>query len=141
MPTTDRWVALLATPGSWIAAVGPDGLLVPLPLGLTDTGHRVVEARSGVDIVVPGDRVAVIRAWLQVRQVGYAATNVHLMAAPDDLVTMHFVDMTSTRGVYVMVIAPSAGSGESLPIRRADPGDTAPRSVPKGLDGGGSGGR
>jgi diguanylate cyclase (GGDEF)-like protein/PAS domain S-box-containing protein len=113
----DRSMALLAKPGAGIAAVGADGLLVPLPPGLADTGHRVIEARSGVDIVVAGDRVRVIQAWLQVRQVGYAAANVHLIAAPDDPVTMHFLDMTETRGVYVMVIVPSVDSGKSLPIR------------------------
>ncbi len=53
---------LMLTPGAAFAAVGANGLFVSMPPTLAQF-KPVIESRSGLDIVLPTYRVAVIDAW------------------------------------------------------------------------------
>lgn len=86
-----------------MAAVGEDGLFVPLPASLPADGHAVVEARAATDIVAPGDREPVIEAWEQVLATGYGCAEVPLPGS-DRPATMHIFDVRAEHGVYVMVL-------------------------------------
>ena len=112
---------LRAHPGAVVAAVGDDGLFVPIPDGL-DLGvdHVRTGLRSATDLVEGADRSAVIAAWERARAGGDGTVDAHLRdhsAAG----TMHFVDARDALGVHLMVFAVDGGGGrvdvpESPPI-------------------------
>jgi diguanylate cyclase (GGDEF)-like protein/PAS domain S-box-containing protein len=111
--------------GVQVAAIGRDGIIVEMPDGLVSDGCLEIRGRSGVDLVIPSDRLAVIDAWQQARAVGQASVVVHLVAAPLRKVVAHFLDVTASHGVFVgifvdegvdgLVLAASEQAGSSTP--------------------------
>jgi hypothetical protein len=69
-------------PSAYVAAVGPNGLFVPMPAEITLCGQQVLVARSALDVIVPSDRVTVINTWERARAVGAAHTQVRLASEP-----------------------------------------------------------
>ncbi|MEU4235970.1 sensor domain-containing diguanylate cyclase [Actinoplanes sp. NPDC026619] len=95
-----------AHPGAFVAAIGPTGLFAPLPDELAATGMRPIAAtQSMLGLVVTDDQVVVIEAWHRARTEGVANCLVHPVAAPDQQVRMHLIDLTHRLGVYVGVIS------------------------------------
>ena len=47
-------------PAAALCAIGPDGMSVGMPDSVATSGHRLVAARSPLDLVAPEDRLAVI---------------------------------------------------------------------------------
>jgi diguanylate cyclase (GGDEF)-like protein/PAS domain S-box-containing protein len=112
---------LRAHPGAVVAAVGRDGLFVPLPEGLDlGDGHQRTGLRSATDLVEGVDRGAVIAAWERAKAGGVATVDARLRdhsAAG----SMHFIDAREELGVHLMVFAVDDGGGrvavpESPPI-------------------------
>lgn len=90
-------------PRALVAAIGDDGLFVPLPPSLPVGGRGVVEARAATDIIEPGDRELVIEAWEAVLAGGYSCAEVPLPGL-DGPAAMHFFDVRDEHGAYVLVI-------------------------------------
>ena len=65
-----------------VCALGPDGLKVAMPGSVPVAGHRVVEARSPLNLVVGADRVAMISAWERARALGASRVAVRLASDP-----------------------------------------------------------
>jgi diguanylate cyclase (GGDEF)-like protein/PAS domain S-box-containing protein len=101
--------ALVAkNPDAFVAAVGPNGLFVPMPPGLTGTGLRPIEgATSMLGLVITDDHRLVIDTWSQAVVEGAASCVVHLTAAPDRPARMHLIDLTHRFGVHLGVISGS----------------------------------
>ncbi|MFC4063348.1 diguanylate cyclase domain-containing protein [Actinoplanes subglobosus] len=96
-------------PDAFIAAIGRNGLCVPLPPEIAEVGLRPVEgASSMLGLVVDADQRVVIDAWTEVIAAGVANCLVRLVAAPDRKARMHILDATHRYGVYIAVIS---GSG------------------------------
>ena len=98
-------------PGAVVAAVGEDGLFVPLPreLQLSDV-HRPTGLRAATDLVERGDRAAVIDAWERARDGGDTTLEVRLRDH-DAPTPMHFVDARDELGVFLMVFEVDSGGG------------------------------
>lgn len=112
---------LRAHPGAVVAAMGDDGLFVPLPDGL-DLGddHRRTGLRSATDLVDGADRGAVIAGWERARAGGDTTVEAHLRDHPATG-SMHFIDARDELGAFLMVFAVDDGGGrvdvpESPPI-------------------------
>jgi diguanylate cyclase (GGDEF)-like protein/PAS domain S-box-containing protein len=112
---------LRAHPGAVVAAVGPDGLFVPLPDEL-DLGadHHRTGLRSATDLVEGADRGAVIAAWERARAGGDGSVVAQLRDHTAGG-RIHFVDARDEWGVHIMVFAVDDGGGrvdvpESPPI-------------------------
>jgi diguanylate cyclase (GGDEF)-like protein/PAS domain S-box-containing protein len=90
-------------PGAVVAAVGNDGLFVPLPDGvdLSDR-HRRTGLRAATDLVERADRAAVIAAWERARVDGDTVVEARLRDH-DGPAEMHFVDARDELGVFLMV--------------------------------------
>ena len=98
-------------PGAIVAAVGEDGLFVPVPEGL-DLGddHHRTGLRSATELVDGVDRAAVIEAWERARAGGDTTIDARLRDT-DAAGTMHFIDARDELGVHLMVFAVDDGGG------------------------------
>ena len=107
--------ALLAkNPDALVAAIGHDGLFVPMPDSVPLTGQRVAQARSAIDLVVPEDRPKVVDAWVRSRVDCSARVTVQVAGSAGGRAVLHLVDVTVPHGVHVGVLVPVDGPGEQL---------------------------
>jgi diguanylate cyclase (GGDEF)-like protein/PAS domain S-box-containing protein len=115
--------ALLASnPRAGVTAIDAHGLFVPLPATLGLHGHRVLGARSALDLVGSSHRVEVIDAWDRVRASGFSRVQVPLRGGED--AALYFFDTRESHGVLLGVVVVD---GE-LSTRSAQEGvDIAPR--------------
>jgi diguanylate cyclase (GGDEF)-like protein/PAS domain S-box-containing protein len=91
-------------PHDFIGTISPMGLFVPLPEGFDTGGLRLIEgAQSALGLVVPADQRLAIEAWHQALRQGVGNCLVHPVAAPDELVRLHLIDMTHRYGVFVIL--------------------------------------
>ena len=95
---------LEALPGALVTAMGPEARLAPLPASVELHGQRVFVRPAGLDLIVPDDVVLIIDAWRRAQQEPIVTVEVHLVAEPDRLATVHFVDARSDHGVHVLVL-------------------------------------
>jgi diguanylate cyclase (GGDEF)-like protein/PAS domain S-box-containing protein len=88
------------------------------------TGHRVIQASSMLDVVVPADRVVVIETWERARTAGVARAPVRLVATPDQTAILHFVDLRTQHGVFLGIVLPGEGEPalrEPVPVSGLPP--------------------
>jgi PAS domain S-box-containing protein len=112
--------ALLAEyPDAHVAAIGDDGLYVPVPASVRLGEHRELHVRSTLDLVVPEERELVLHTWGRARSSGAASTQLHLRVDPDRLVVVHFLDARPRHGVYIGVLV--GAEGAAVPDLRAIP--------------------
>ncbi len=92
-------------PEAAVCALGPDGLMVAMPRSVPLAGHRVVQARSALNVVIAADRVGMINAWERARAVGASRVPVRLATDPGRPVVLHLIDARRSHGVYLGVVA------------------------------------
>ena len=92
-------------PEAAVCAFGPDGLMVAMPRSVPLAGHRVVQARSALNVVIAADRVGMINAWERARAVGASRAPVRLATDPGRPVVLHLIDARRSHGVYLGVVA------------------------------------
>lgn len=91
-------------PDAPVAAISDDGLFVPMPDAPRLAGRAILPGRSGLDLVVPSDHVAVIEGWSQARATGASRVAVRLVEADGEQAEIHYVDMTHRFGVYIGIL-------------------------------------
>jgi diguanylate cyclase (GGDEF)-like protein/PAS domain S-box-containing protein len=103
-------------PDALVTAIADEGLFTEMPDSLTFGEHRVVQARSALDLVAPASRPAVIEAWEKVRREGAASTSIQLAGADGATTpgTVFLFDVRALHGVYIGVLAAADGQGEAL---------------------------
>ncbi|MCU1360360.1 MAG: domain S-box-containing protein/diguanylate cyclase protein [Ilumatobacteraceae bacterium] len=97
-------------PDALVAAVGDDGILVPMPASVPIENHRVAVGRSVLDMVVPADKVAIITTWERSRQIGGASVMAHLLTDPDQPVLVSVVDARREHGVHLAMLVATTDS-------------------------------
>ncbi|GIE36156.1 hypothetical protein Ait01nite_092010 [Actinoplanes italicus] len=130
MKPEDRDAVLAAVvakePDAFIAAIGPNGLFVPMPPEVAALGLRPIDgASSMLGLAVTEDHRLIIDTWIKVVAEGAAGCPVHLTAAPDRPARINFVDATHRFGVYLGIVS---GSGLSAELA-LDPELVRPRMV------------
>ncbi len=101
-------------PESAVCALGPDGLMVAMPGTVPVGGHRVVRARSTLNLVIAADRVVLINAWERARAVGASRAPVRLASDPSRPVVVHLIDARRSHGVYLGVVVDSVGDDATV---------------------------
>ena len=101
--------SLLERPNALVSAVNAEGLFVPMPPSVEIERSRVLQGRSGLDLVIADDRVAVIEAWYQTVADGSSRLEVHLVSAPDTVTTVFMVDLTAIHGTFFYVLLMPVG--------------------------------
>lgn len=97
-----------------VCALGPDGLMVEMPGSVPLAGHRVVQARSALNLVIAADRVVVINAWERARAVGASRAPVRLASDPGKPVVVHLIDARRSHGVYLGVVGGAVGDDATV---------------------------
>ena len=123
--------SLLAShPTALVAAIGADGIFVPMPESVALQGHQVLPGRSAMDFVVADDWDAIIGAWEQARVAGAAHADVRLVTARDQQAAMHYFDAREPHGVFIGVLL---GPGIEAAMSRVESFDDAPPRVARAL--------
>jgi diguanylate cyclase (GGDEF)-like protein/PAS domain S-box-containing protein len=91
-------------PKSLVAAIGADGIFVPMPASIDLRGHQLLPGRSAMDFVAAEDWEAVIEAWERARDTGSAQADVHLVTARAQQAEMHYFDSCQLHGVFIGVL-------------------------------------
>jgi diguanylate cyclase (GGDEF)-like protein/PAS domain S-box-containing protein len=87
-----------------VAAFGAAGTLVPMPDSVPLRGHSVFEGRTALDLLVADDQRAVIEGWARAQDEPVVRLEVHFLASPDEIATMHFLDVRAEHGVHAIVL-------------------------------------
>ncbi len=117
-------------PTALVAAIGADGIFVPMPESIDLHGHQVLPGRSAMDFVAPDDWDAVIAAWEQTRAVGTARADVRLATARDQAAFIHYFDVCASHDVFVGVLL---GPGIEAALSQVGSFDHAPPRVARAL--------
>lgn len=95
---------LAAEPRAWVAAIGPDGLFVPIPesLAVRET-HRLLQGRWALDHVSAADRGPLAATWRELTAVGegHASRKVHLITG--GMAMFHVFKVAAEVGADVVV--------------------------------------
>jgi diguanylate cyclase (GGDEF)-like protein/PAS domain S-box-containing protein len=91
-------------PTALVAAIGADGIFVPMPESVDLRGHQLLPGRSAMDFVAADDWDAVIEAWERARDTGSGQADVGLVTARDQRAEMHYFDACQRHGVYIGVL-------------------------------------
>ena len=113
-----------------VAAIGADGIFVPMPASIGLRDHPILPGRSAMDFVAAEDWDVVIEAWERARAAGIAKADVRLVTAPDQLAEMHYFDARQLHGVFIGVLL---GPGVEAALSHVDSFDDAPPRVARAL--------
>jgi diguanylate cyclase (GGDEF)-like protein/PAS domain S-box-containing protein len=105
-------------PRAPVLALKPDGVAVAVPASIPLLGNPVLEARSGLEIVIHEDRLRLLAAWDQVLAMGSGRCLVHLIDQPEVTVALYGLNLQERHGVVLALFAPanvSAGSVAQMP--------------------------
>ena len=103
-------------PEAPVAAVNLSGVYVEMPSSVPLTGQRYIEARSSLHFVAPDDRKAVADAFHRVVVRGISSVAVHLADEPETPATLHYFDVRSRHGVFVVVLVGEAADNDVRPV-------------------------
>jgi len=117
---------LASNPTALVAAIGADGIFVPMPESVPLRDHQVLPGRSAMDFVAADDWEAIIEAWGRARESGAAHADVRLATARDQQAAMHYFDLCQLHGVFIGVLL---GPGIEAALSRVDSFDDAPPRV------------
>lgn len=87
-----------------VLAMSDEGRLTQLPESLALTRRMEYERSSGVDLLVAGDHQRVLEAWQRAQQEPVVTVDVHLIADPDQVVPLYFLDLRADHGVHVVIL-------------------------------------
>ena len=87
-----------------VAAMSSEGVLVSMPASMRLSGQIPFEGRSGLDLVVAEDQVAVIDGWARAQHEPIVSLDVRLRGDPDQVSALHLFDVRAEHGVHVLVL-------------------------------------
>lgn len=90
-------------PHALVAAISESGVVVPVPTEVPLEGHRVLEAASTLDVVLPDDHVTIVELFARARVHGAARGSVRLTDAPDRPGSVYLVDRRTQYGAVIAV--------------------------------------
>ncbi|MEP7115857.1 MAG: diguanylate cyclase [Ilumatobacteraceae bacterium] len=103
-----------------------DARFVAVPASLPVAGHPLLSAQSSFEIVTPADLKLMVDAWERVRSDGAARANVHL-AADNQPVTLHLLDLRVTHDVFLIVFVADANGDEGAALDTPEYCEPLPR--------------
>jgi diguanylate cyclase (GGDEF)-like protein/PAS domain S-box-containing protein len=107
-------------PEAPVAVLKADGVLTSVPESIPLVRNRVLEARSGLDVVVQEDRLRLLATWDQVLAKGSARCLAHLVEQPETTVALYGLDLREAHGVVLVLYAPTDEiDASAAQVRRA----------------------
>ena len=107
-------------PDAPVVALKADGVSIGVPESISLLRNPVLEARTGLDLVVHEDRVKLLASWDQVLAKGSGRCLVHLVDHPEVTVALYGLDLREAHGVVLALFAPAdaAAGGAAVEVRR-----------------------
>jgi diguanylate cyclase (GGDEF)-like protein/PAS domain S-box-containing protein len=126
-------------PDALIFAQSADGQIVPVPASLGIDEDRLLQddARTGVDFCVAEDRMAVVKAWVELKEQGMAEVSARLRSDPQTWRRVRMIDLRETLGV-ILTIGWVSGLDAAAPPARQEAASSAPRFCTRRQDGEGN---
>lgn len=119
---------LVAYPEAPVAAMLASGVMVGMPDSVPLVRNPVLSARSGLDLLVEQDRVAVLGIWDAILANGAGRCRVRLAGDPQAPVVYHGFDLRACHGVLIAVFVPADGSdGLAVAVDAGEAADPPPR--------------
>jgi diguanylate cyclase (GGDEF)-like protein/PAS domain S-box-containing protein len=94
-------------PRAPVAALKAEGVSLPMPASIRLNGNPVLQARSGLDLVVHEDRVRLLATWDRVLATGAARCLARLASNPELTSTLYLLDLREEHGVILGLFAAS----------------------------------
>lgn len=113
-------------PQAPVLAADADGIVVAMPASVPLQGNPVLRPRTGMDLLIPGDRARLLSTWDRVLATGSARCPLHLASNPDTAVMYCGFDVRETHGVVLAVVIPVDPADGPVPQVR-DRAQVAPR--------------
>lgn len=113
-------------PEAPVAVLKADGVSTPVPDSIRLVRNRVLEARSGLDMVIQEDRLRLLANWDEVLAKGSARCLAHLLEQPETTVALYGLDLREAHGVVLVLYAPTDEIDTS-----AAPRQRAPKPPPR----------
>jgi diguanylate cyclase (GGDEF)-like protein/PAS domain S-box-containing protein len=104
-------------PEAPVAAIKADGVSVAVPESIPLKRNPVLEARSGLDLIVHEDRLRLLATWDRVLAGGAGRCLVHLADQPNATVAFNGLDLREAHGVVLAVFVPTDASDS--PVQEA----------------------
>ncbi len=102
-------------PDAPVLATGPDGAVVAMPASVPLQRNPILEPRTGMEMIVPEDRVQLLATWDKVLARGSARCLLHPASHPDTMVMYCGFDVRETHGVLIAVLRPAGAEGGPVP--------------------------
>ncbi len=121
--TLERVLASLLSryPEAPVAALKADGVCLPVPESIPLLRNRVLEARSGLDLVVQEDRLRLLASWDEVLAKGSARCLARLVDQPESTVAFYGLDLREAHGVVLVMFTPTDATDEHAADVRSVP--------------------
>ncbi len=113
-------------PEAAVVALRPDGVVVAMPDSIPLQRNPVLEARSGLDLIVHDERVRLLTTWDQILVGGSGRCPLHLARDPDTPVVFHGLDLREIHGVVLALYSP-ADTADSPVLQAREIPEVAPR--------------
>ena len=94
-------------PDAPVAVLKADGVSIPVPDSIPLVRNRVLEARSGLDLVVQEDRLRLLATWDRVLATGSARCLAHSVDEPETTVAFYGLDLREAHGVVLVLFVPT----------------------------------
>lgn len=91
-------------PQAIVLAMSEDGRVTDRPASLGLPDRPEFQRSSGLDLLAAADHAAVLEAWHRARAEPVVTVDVHLVADPDQVVQLYFLDVRAEHGVYAAVL-------------------------------------
>jgi diguanylate cyclase (GGDEF)-like protein/PAS domain S-box-containing protein len=95
-------------PEALFAVIDTNGYRIPFPASLEIPEAQQIpcadERTTMLDLVVPADQLAVADTWFHAETHGVAMTSVHLRSTPDRLITLTYLDLRHSHGVWISAL-------------------------------------
>ena len=125
--------SVLSRSDALFAAAASDGVLVPLPASLQVPPDKVLGSADDrttlLHAVLPEDRMAVVTAWERSRSQGLGVGQVRLASAPQERLSLTFLDVVADHGVVLVRLMPQDDADADAPGTR--PGAVAVSRLPR----------
>jgi diguanylate cyclase (GGDEF)-like protein/PAS domain S-box-containing protein len=104
-------------PDAPVVALQADGVSIEVPDSISLVNNPVLQARTGMDLVVHADRVKLLTSWDQVLAKGSARCLVRLVDDPDVTVALYGLDLREAHGIVLTLFAPADASAGGSAVR------------------------
>jgi diguanylate cyclase (GGDEF)-like protein/PAS domain S-box-containing protein len=113
-------------PEAPVVALRQDGVVVAMPDSVPLQRNPVLEARSGLDLIIHDERVRLLTTWDQILVGGVGRCPLHLAGDPDTAVIFHGLDLREIHGVVLALYSP-ADTADSPVLKAREIPEAAPR--------------